>query len=108
MHALAHRLPGDGDGLAPGRSGFAVGRDRELEHDLGPAVAHAADVAGMVAPGFLGTDTDLDRNARGTQPPMALARDFGIGVFERRYDARNARGDHGVGAGRRLAVVRAG
>ena len=108
MNALAHRLPGDGDGLAPGRPGFAVGGDRELEHDLGTALAHAPDMAGMVVPGFLGADADFDRNARSTQPPMAFARNFGIGVFERRHDPRNARGDDGVGAWRRLAVVRAG
>ena len=62
----------------------------------------------MVVARLLGPDSDIDRNARGAQPRMAFARDFGIGVFERRHDARNTRGDHGIGAGRRLAVVRAG
>ena len=33
---------------------------------------------------------------------------LGIGVFERRHDARNARRNHGVRARRRLAVMRAG
>ena len=32
---------------------------------------------------------------------------FGIGIFERRDDARDPRGDDSVGAGRRLAVMRA-
>ena len=39
---------------------------------------------------------------------MTLAGNFGIGVLERRHDARNTCGDDGVGAGRRLAVMRAG
>ena len=95
-------------GLRARRAGFAVGRDRELEHDVGPAVAHAPDVAGMIAPRLLGADADLDRDARRAQPRVARARDFGIGIFERRDDARNAGGDDGVGAGRRLAVMRAG
>src|SRR5580704_14699394 len=61
MNALAYRLTRDRYRLSPRRAGFAVGGDRQLEHDVGPAVAHAPDMAGMVAPGFLGTDTDVDR-----------------------------------------------
>ena len=62
----------------------------------------------MIAACLLGADAHFDRNARRAQPRMAFAGDFGIGVLERRYDARNARRDDSVGARRRLAVVRAG
>ena len=91
MHALAHRLAGDRDRLAAGRAGFAVGRDRELEHDMGPAVAHAPDMAGMIAPRFLGAEADLDRNARGAQPRMALRprlRDWDLRAPIRRAQCR--------------------
>ena len=108
MHAVAHRLAGDRDRLAAGRAGFAVGRDCELEHDVRAAVAHAADVAGMVAARLVGADADLDDNAGRAQPRMAGAGDFGIGIFERGDDARNSGGDDGIGAGRRFAVMRAG
>ena len=71
MDALAHRLAGDRDRPAARRTGFAVGGDRELEHDMRAAVAHAPDMAGMVAPRLLGADADVDRNARRAQPRMA-------------------------------------
>ena len=54
------------------------------------AVAHAPDMAGMVAPRRVGADADFDRDAGGAQPRMARAGDFGIGIFQRRDDARNA------------------
>ena len=95
-------------GRRPGAAGLAVGGDRELEHDAGPAIAHAPDVAGMVAARRFGADADVDRNARRAQPRMSRARDFGIGILERRDDARDAGGDDGVGARRRFAVMRAG
>ena len=61
----------------------------------------------MVAPRLLGADADIDRDAGGAQPRVALPGHFGIGIFERRDHARNAGGDDGVGARRRFAVMRA-
>ena len=75
-------------GLPAGRSRFAVGRNRELEHHVRPAVAHAPDVAGMVTARLVGADADVDRDASRAQPRMTRARDFGIRVFQRRDDAR--------------------
>ena len=66
-------------GLRPGRAGLAVGRDRELEHDLRAALAHAPDMAGMVVPGLLGADADLDGNAGRAQPRVALPATSGLG-----------------------------
>ncbi len=108
MHALAHPLAGDRQRPPAGRAGLAVGRDRELEHDLRAAFAHAPDVAGMGAPRLGGADADVDRDAGGAQPRMARAGDLRVGVFERGDHARDAGGDDRVGAGRRLAVMRAG
>ncbi len=65
-------------------------------------------MAGVIAPRLIGADADIDGNARGAQPGVALPCHFGIGVFERRHHARNAGGNDGVGAGRRFAVMRAG
>jgi hypothetical protein len=108
MDAVARFIAGDRQRLAARRAGFAVGGDGKLEYDVGPAVAHAPDMAGMVAARFLRADADLDIYARSPQPRMALARHFRVGVFERRDDAGNAGGDDGVGARRRSAVMRAG
>ena len=49
MDAVAHRLAGDRTGAGAGGAGLAVGRNRKLEHDVRTAVAHAPDMAGMVA-----------------------------------------------------------
>ena len=89
MDAVAHLMPGDRQRLAAGGAGLAVCRNRELEHDMGPAVAHAPDMAGMIAARLVGADADLDRNAGRAQPRMTRARDFRIGVFQRRDDARH-------------------
>ncbi len=108
MHALAHRLAGDGDRLAPGRAGFAVGGDRELEQDMRTAFGKAKNVTGVVAPRLIGADADLDGNARGAKPRVTLPCHFRIGIFQRRHHPRNAGGNHRIGAGRRFAVMRAG
>ena len=59
MHAGACRLAGDRRGVAAGETGFAVGRDRELEDDLRTALAHAPDMAGVGLPRLVGADPDL-------------------------------------------------
>ena len=106
MDAVADRLASDRNRLAAGSASLAVGRNRELEHHLRAALAHAPDVAGMVAPGLRRTDADLNGNAGRAEPRMAPAGHFGIGIFECRDNARHTRSDHGVGTRRRFAVVR--
>ena len=66
-------------GLRPARRRLAVGRDRKLEHDVRAAVAHAPDVAGMIAARLVGADADIDRDAGGAQPRMALPATSGLG-----------------------------
>ena len=95
------------DRLAAGEAGLAVGRHRELEQHLRPAFAHAADVAGVGARRRLGAEPDLDRDAAARAAGRAPARDLRIGILQRRHHARDAGADDGVGAGRRLAVMRA-
>jgi hypothetical protein len=56
----------------------------------------------------IGLDADVDGNARIAQPRMTGAGYLGIGVLQRRDDARNAGRNDGVGAWRRLTMVRAG
>jgi hypothetical protein len=81
--------------------------NRKLEHGLWAAFAHPPDVAGVVAPRLGGADADVDSNARGAQPRMARAGDLRVGVFERGDHAGDAGGNDGIGAGRRLAEMRA-
>ena len=50
---------------------------------------------------------DLDRDAGGAQFGVALPGHLRIGILDRRHDARNAGGNHRIGAGRRLAEMRA-
>ena len=54
----------------------------------------------MIAPGFVGTKSDIDRNAGGAQPGMALPCDFWIGIFNSRHHARDTGGNRGIGARR--------
>ena len=46
---------------------------------MGPAVAHAPDVTGMVAARRLGADADIDRDAGRPQPCMARTGASGLG-----------------------------
>jgi hypothetical protein len=75
---------------------------------VGPAVAHAPDVTGVVAARLGGAYPDIDGDARGAQPRIPGAGDLGIGVFQRGDDARDAGGNDGIGAGRGFAVMRTG
>ena len=94
-------------GLRPAAPILPSADTASLSMHMRPAVAHAADMPGMVARGLVGAEPDIDRDAGGAQPAMALPRHLRIGVLDRRHHARDAGGDHGVGAGRRLAVMRA-
>src|ERR1019366_8721326 len=82
-------------------------RHRELEDHVGTLVADAPEVPGMIARRLCGARSDIDRYAGGAKPCMTLAGHFGIGISDCRHHARNAGGDDGVDAGRRLAEMRA-
>jgi hypothetical protein len=107
VHALTRPFAGNGDGFAARSARLAVSRSGELEEYVRPAVPHAADMAGMVAPRLFGAKANVHRGACGAQARVPGTGNFGIGIFQCRDDARDARGDDGVGAGRRFAVMRA-
>ena len=102
VHALARRLAGDGDGLAARSARLAVSRSGELEQSraAGRRACGGYGRHGRARASF-GAEADVDRDACGAQPRVPCAGDFGIGIFQRRDDARDAGGDDGVGAGRR-------
>ena len=94
-------------GFRPAAPGLAVGRHRKLEDDVRPAIAHPADVAGVIAARLVGSNADVDGNSRRTKPFVPRARDLGFGVFQRGDNARNTGRNNRVRARRCLAVVRA-
>ena len=57
-------LAGDRDRLVAGGADLVVGGDRELEDHVRAPVADAAEMPGMIARGFRGAKTDIDRDAR--------------------------------------------
>src|ERR1700687_2711048 len=75
---------------------------------MGTLVADAPEVSGVVARGLKRAESDIDRDAGGAKFCMALPGNFRIRILDRRHHARDAGGDDGVGAGRRLADMRAG
>lgn len=72
---------------------------------MGTPVTYAAEMTGVGAPGGLGAQPHLDRDAVGGKQRMALPRDLRIGIGDGRDHPRDARSDDRVGAGRRLAVM---
>src|ERR1700694_4159049 len=70
-------------------------------------VAGAPGVSGVIARGLGRAEPDIDRDAGGPKFRVALPGDFRIGILDRRDHARDAGGDDGVSAGRRLAKMRA-
>ena len=107
MHPRLRGLAGDRDRLAAGSGDLVVGRHRELQDHMRALVADAPEMPGMIARGLRGAQPDIDRDAGGAQPGMALPGHFRIGILDRRHHARNAGGDDRIGAGRRLAEMRA-
>jgi hypothetical protein len=102
----AARLARDRDRLAAGGADLVVGETASFRITCGrlsrmrlkcPAWSRAASRA----------QPDIDRDAGGAQPRVALPGHFRIGILDRRHHARNAGGDDGVGAGRRFAEMRA-
>src|SRR5689334_11051321 len=107
MNAVADGIPGNGNTPPAWTRGFAVRGDGKLEQDLRSPVTHAADVPNMIGSRSLGFDANLGDNSGATQQGMPAPRNFGIGVLHRRDHPRNSRRNHGLGAGRRFAVMRA-
>ncbi len=106
MHARPRRLTRYRDRLAPGSADPVVGRYRKLEDDMGPSIADAPEMPGMIVRRLCRTKPDIDRNPGGAKPRMALPGNFRVGILDRRHHARNAGGDDGIRAGRRLADMR--
>ena len=73
---------------------------------MGTPVADAPEVSDMIVRRFARAKPDIDCDAGGAQPGMALPCDFRIGILDRRHHARNAGRNDGVGAGRRFADMR--
>ena len=94
-------------GLRPAKPALPSADTASLSVTYGRPFGDAHDVAGMHAARLVGAEADIDRDAFVAQPLMALAGDFRIGVFQRRHHARDAGLDDGVGARRRLALMRA-
>ena len=108
MNTRPHRFAGDRRRPAAGEAGLAIGRDRELEDHMRASVLHATDVAGMRPLRFVGADADLDHDALLRHPPMTRTRHLRIRIDHRRDHPLDPGGDDGVGAGRGLAMMRAG
>jgi hypothetical protein len=59
MHPIAYRVTGNAHPLSTSARRFAVCGNGELEHDLRPALSHAANMPDMIAPGRGGFDADI-------------------------------------------------
>ena len=66
-----------------------------------------AKMPGVIARGFHSPEPHLDRDAGSAQFCVALPGHQRIGILDRRHHARDAGGYHRIGAGRRLADMRA-
>src|SRR5260370_42223001 len=69
--------------------------------------ADAPEMSGVIMRGLRRAEPDIDLDAGGAEFCVALACDFRIGILDRRHYARDTGGDNGIGAGRRLADMRA-
>src|ERR1700676_383470 len=74
---------------------------------MGPLVADAPEVSGVIACRRGRPEPDIDRDAGSPKFRVALPGDFRIGILDRRYHAPDPGSDDGVSAGRRLAKMRA-
>ena len=101
--------PGDGESRIVGGAGReTVARLREFERDHRPALRHPQKMPEMVAPRDRLAHARHDLYAPGFQDRMAFSGDARVGVLHCGHDARDAGGDDGFCAGRRLAAMRAG
>ncbi len=70
-------------------------------------VADPPEMSGMIARRLGRVKPDIDRDAGGAEPGMALSGHFGIGILNRGHHPRDAGRNDGIGAGWRLAEMRA-
>src|ERR1700694_3926267 len=108
MNVRASLLAGDASWAPASETRLTVGRDGKLEHDMRATILHAADVPRMRSARFFRADTKLDRNSMLAQACKPLPRHLGIGILKGGDHPRDAGGNQGVGARRRLAVMRTG
>ena len=107
------RRPRRGAGDPPRRSvgggGATVEARRRLHDAERPTGPPVVQVRRERSPDLVDDRTrrDVDRDAPLPEPGDAATRDVGIGVDERDDDARDARVEQRLGAGRRAALVRA-
>ena len=108
MGALPRFLAGDPAARAGARRDAAIERGRELEGDQRPAGAHAQEEAGVQALRLVLRQPDRDLDAGLAQLLDAAAVDPRVRVARRDHRAPDAGMEQRHGAGRRVAVVRAG
>ncbi len=107
MHARLRDVASDVNRPVAGCRDLVVGGCRELQDHVRALVADAPDMAGVIMRCLSCAEADIDGDAGGAKSCKALSRDFRIGILDRGHHARNPCGNDGVGAGRRLAEMRA-
>jgi hypothetical protein len=86
----------------------AVARDGDLELHEGAVPRHAQEVAGHHPARLLGAYPYVELHASIAKHGEAAAGDLRVGVLHGAYDAADAGGRDGIGAGRCATVMRAG
>ena len=84
----SRRFAGDPPALARGGGDAPVERARKLEVKERPPLLHPQQKAGIDLGRLRRTLAHLDGNARFLEPGVALPLDPGIGILQRRDDAR--------------------
>ena len=79
----------------------------KFQNDEWTPRANAQEMPGVIACRFILAETDTYFDSGSAQPRMALPADLGIWIFDGGNHPRDARGDDGIRAGRRLAKMRA-
>ena len=88
--------------------GVAVRSPREFDRDHRATLRHPQQMAEVIAPRLALQHLRRHFQPRRAQKRVAAPGDARVGIVHRRHNARDAAGDDGVDAGRRLAVMRAG
>ena len=83
MHTRLGRLARDRHRLVAGAADLVVGGDGQLEDHMRALVADAAKMSGMVACGFGGAQTEIDRDPGGAKFCVPLPGHIGIGILDR-------------------------
>jgi hypothetical protein len=78
----------------------AIQREAELEGEEGPFPKHVAGERRDQRGGFVGAGADIDPDAGLAQQAQSAPGMLGIGIDRADDDARDARAEDGIGAGR--------